>query len=57
MRTPQQVLKEVVPNLPDDQKKLFPTQPGAVSNLITVDKNFKMPQVWKTTLALDWKAP
>ena len=57
VRTPQQVLSEVVPNLPDDQKKLFPTQPGAVSNLITVDKNFKMPQVWKTTLALDWKAP
>ena len=57
VRTPQQVLSEVVPNLPDDLKKLFPTQPGAVSNLVTIDKNFKMPQVWKSTLALDWKAP
>ena len=57
VRTPQQVLGEVVPNLPEEQKKLFPAQPGAVSNLITVDKNFKMPQVWKTTLALDWEAP
>ena len=57
VRTPQQVLSEVVPNLPEDQKKLFPTTPGAVSNLIAIDENFKMPQVWKTTLALDYKLP
>ena len=57
VRTPQQVLAEVVPNLPDNLKKLFPTTPGAVSNIVTIDRNFKMPQVWKSTLAFDWKMP
>ena len=57
VRTPQQVLTEIVPSLPDDLKTLFPTQPGAKNNLIAIDKNFKMPQTWKTTLALDWKMP
>lgn len=57
VRTPKQVLEEVVPNLPDNLKTLFPTKPGAVSNIVTIDRNFKMPQVWKTTLAADWKMP
>ena len=57
VRTPQQVLEEVVPNLPDNLKKKFPTEPGAVTNLVAIDRNFKMPQVWKSTLAADWKLP
>ena len=55
--TPSQVLNELLPTLPDDQRKRFPTEPGAVSNLVAIDRNFKMPQVWKTTLAIDWKLP
>ena len=57
VRRPQQVLSEVVPNLPDNLKSLFPTEPGAVANLTTIDRNFKMPQVWKTTLAVDYTLP
>ena len=55
--TPSQVLNELVPSLPADQQKRFPTQPGAVTNLIAIDRNFKMPQVWKSTLAIDWRLP
>ena len=57
IRTPQQILEEVVPNLPDNLKQKFPTEPGAVKNLVAIDRNFKMPQVWKTTLAADYKLP
>lgn len=53
IRTPQQVLSEIAPKFPDR----FPTQPGAVNNIITIDRNFKMPQVWKTSLALDYHLP
>ena len=57
VRTPEQVLSEVVPNLPDNLKSNFPTQPGAKNNLVAIDRNFKMPQVWKSTLAVDYKLP
>ena len=55
--TPQQVLTQVVPNLPENLQHLFPTQAGAQANIESIDKNFKMPQIWKSTLAVDWKMP
>lgn len=57
VRTPEQILTEVVPGLPDNLKSNFPTQPGAKNNLVSIDRNFKMPQVWKSTLAADYKLP
>lgn len=57
IRTPQQVLSEIVPNLPEDLQKRFPTQAGATSNVIGIDRDFKTPQTLKTTLAIDWKLP
>ncbi len=53
IRTPQQVLQEIAPRFPDR----FPTEPGAVSNIVTVDRDFKMPQVWKSSLAVDYRLP
>ena len=53
IRMPQQVLQEVAPQFPDR----FPTDPGAVNNIITIDRNFKTPQVWKTSMALDCQLP
>lgn len=55
--TPNQILNELVPTLPEEQQKRFPTRPGATSNLVTIDRNFKMPQLWKSTLALDYRLP
>lgn len=53
IRTPQQLLSEVAPKFPDR----FPTEPGAVNSIITIDRDFKMPQVWKNSLALDYQLP
>ena len=57
VRTPHEVLTQIVPNLPEDGKTVFATEPGATTNIFAVDKDFKMPQVWKTTLAADWTMP
>ena len=35
----------------------LPTQPGTVNSLATLDKNFKLPQVWKTSVATDYRLP
>lgn len=51
--TPREVLDKIAPQFPDR----FPTEPGAVNNIVTIDRNFKMPQVWKTSLAVDWSLP
>lgn len=51
--TPQQILTQVAPQFPDR----FPTKPGAINNIITIDRNFKTPQVWKSSLALDYQLP
>lgn len=53
IRTPQQVLSEIAPQFPDR----FPTEAGAVNEIITIDRNFKTPQVWKSSLALDCNLP
>lgn len=53
IRTPEQVLKEIAPQFPDR----FATEPGAVNNIITIDHHFKMPQVWKSSLAIDYQLP
>lgn len=53
IRTPQQILQEIAPQFPDR----IPTQPGAINNIITIDPDFKMPQVWKSSLALDYHLP
>lgn len=53
IRTPKQILEEIAPQFPNR----FPTEPGAVNNIITIDRHFKMPQVWKNSLALDYQLP
>lgn len=53
IRTPDQILTEIAPQFPNR----FPTEPGAVNEIITIDRNFKTPQVWKTSLALDYHLP
>lgn len=53
IRTPKQVLEEIAPQFP----KIFRTEPGAVNKIITIDRNFKSPQVWKSSLALDYHLP
>lgn len=57
--TPNQILAEV-PNMPEELRNRFPQQAGAsatASNLVTIDRKFKMPQLWKSTLAIDFKLP
>ncbi|MDD2962111.1 MAG: carboxypeptidase regulatory-like domain-containing protein [Muribaculaceae bacterium] len=53
IRTPEQILSEIAPKFPDR----FPTTPGAVAEIATIDRNFKMPQAWKTSLAVDCDIP
>lgn len=53
IRTPQQVLAEIAPKFPER----FPTEPGAVNTIATIDRDFKMPQVWKSSIAVDYKLP
>lgn len=53
IRTPRQILSEIAPQFPD----CFPTEPGAVNEIVTIDRHFKMPQVWTTSLALDYRLP
>lgn len=53
IRNPQQILSEIAPQYPD----CFPTEPGAVNEIITIDRHFKTPQVWTTSLALDYRLP
>lgn len=53
IRTPQEILSEIAPQFPDR----FPTEPGAVNEITTIDHKFKTPQVWKTSLALDYHLP
>lgn len=35
----------------------LPTQPGTVNSLAALEKDFKLPQVWKTSLAADYQLP
>lgn len=53
IRTPQEILSEIAPQFSDR----FPTEPGAVNEITTIDRKFKTPQVWKTSLALDYHLP
>lgn len=53
IRSPQQILSEIAPQFPDR----FPMTPGAVNSIITIDRGFKMPQVWKSSLAIDYRLP
>lgn len=53
IRTPQEVLEEIAPLFPDR----FPLKPGAVNNIVTIDRDFKMPRVWKSSLAIDYRFP
>lgn len=53
IRSPKQVLEEVAPNFP----AIFPAEPGAVNKIITIDRKFKTPQVWKSSLAIDYHLP
>lgn len=53
VRTPQEILTEIAPQFPDR----FTMTPGAVNSIITIDRNFRMPQVWKSSLALDYRLP
>lgn len=53
IRTPREILTEIAPQFPDR----FPREPGAINSIVTIDRNFKMPQVWKSSLALDYRLP
>ena len=53
IRNPQQILSEIAPQFPD----CFPMEPGAVNEIITIDRKFKTPQVWTSSLALDYRLP
>lgn len=53
VRTREEILRDIAPRFPD----LFRTEPGAVSNITTIDRHFKMPQVWKSSLAADYHLP
>lgn len=47
IRTPEEVVK-----LLD-----LPTKPGTVNSLAALEKDFKLPQVWKTSIAADYRLP
>lgn len=53
IRNPKEILRDIAPLFPDR----FPMAPGAVNEITTIDRDFKMPQVWKTSLALDIRLP
>lgn len=53
IRSPQEILTEIAPQFPDR----FPMKPGAINNIVTIDRDFKTPQVWKSSLALDYRFP
>ncbi len=53
VKTPSQVLSELAPKYPE----LFATEAGDTRNIVAIDKKFKMPQVWSSTLAADYKLP
>lgn len=53
VRTPRQILDELAPKYPE----IFATKAGDTRNIVAIDEHFKMPQVWSTTLAVDYKLP
>lgn len=53
IRTREKILQDIAPLFPDR----FPTEPGAVNSITTIDRHFKMPQVWKSSLAVDYQLP
>lgn len=53
IRSPHELLNDIAPQFPDR----FPREPGAVNSIVTIDRHFKMPQVWKSSLALDYRLP
>lgn len=53
VRTPKQILTEIAPKYPE----IFATKAGDTRNIVAIDRHFKMPQVWSTTLAVDYKLP
>ena len=53
VRTREEILRDLAPLFPD----YFPTEPGTVNNIATIDRHFKLPQVWKSSLAIDYQFP
>ena len=53
VRSTQQVLTELAPKYPE----IFATKAGDTHNIVAIDKHFKMPQVWSSTLAADYRLP
>lgn len=50
--------EEVIALLKEKFPEKFPdTKEASVTNIVTIDRNFKMPQVWKNSLALDYHLP
>ena len=45
--------QELLKQLPE----YFPKDPKAATTIITIDRKFKTPQVWKSSLALDYRLP
>jgi len=53
IRNREEILQEIAPRYPD----YFPMKPGTVNNIATIDRHFKLPQVWKSSLAVDYQFP
>ena len=53
VRTPRQILDEIAPKYPE----IFATKAGDTRNIVAIDNHFKMPQVWSSTLAVDYRLP
>ena len=53
IRTREEILRDIAPLFPDR----FRLEPGSVNNIATIDRHFKIPQVWKSSLAVDYRLP
>ena len=51
------LMQTILANNPDAKTTITPDEGAVPSEVSAVDKNFKMPQVWKTALAVDWNLP
>lgn len=54
---PSEMRDIIVANNPDAKTTISPTEGSIPSNVSAVDNNFKMPQVWKSSIALDYNFP
>lgn len=53
IRRREEVLRDIAPAFPE----YFAMEPGAVNNIVTIDRDFKVPMVLKMSLAFDYRLP